>query len=309
MPGDRALSIRCPNCASTDLVKDYDQGELICTKCGYVAEDHEIDTSPEWRAFDEEEREKRDRAGAPLSLMIHDGGLSTTVGRPDGRLSEKSAQAAQDQVDKIARWQSRVRVSSSVDRNLSQALNVMLKVGSMLNLPRTVLESASLTYRKALKSRLVRGRSIHGVVAASIYIACKQFGMARSLEEVANSCTISKKEAGRSYRYVAWELSILPPQMKSSSPEGYVTRFSEQLELPRSVEIFAVKLLRTAMELKLTSGRGPAGLAAAVTYVASLLAGAHKTQREVAEVARVTEVTIRNRYKELLERVDIVTVV
>jgi transcription initiation factor TFIIB len=293
---------RCTNCGGTDFIKDYELGELVCERCGYVAEEHIVDHSAEWRAFDEEEREKRDRAGAPLSLMIHDGGLSTTIGRATTQASV--SQFSKEQANRIARWQDRVRVSNSTDRNLSHALNVMMKVGDTLNLPRTILESASLVYRRALRNKLVKGRSIHGVVAASVYIACKQFGMARTLEEIAGSCTIAKKEAGRSYRYVAWELSVLSPP---TSPEYYVTRFSEQLELPRSVEIFALKLLKAAVDLKLTSGRGPTGLAAAVTYVASLLAGEHKTQREIAEVAKVTEVTIRNRYKELLEKVDITT--
>jgi transcription initiation factor TFIIB len=152
----------------------------------------------------------------------------------------------------------------------------------------------------------VKGRSIQGVVAASVYISCKQFGMARTLEEIASACAMTKKEAGRSYRYVAWELSVLSPP---TSPEYYVSRFSEQLDLPRSVEIFALKLLKAAMALRLTSGRSSTGLAAAVTYVASFLAGEHKTQREIAEVAKVTEVTIRNRYKELLEKVDITTTI
>jgi transcription initiation factor TFIIB len=295
---------RCTNCGGRDFIKDYELGELVCERCGYVAEERIVDLTAEWRAFDEEERQKRDRAGAPLSLMIHDGGLSTTIGRAATRSSE--AQLDQEQANRIARWQNRVRVSNSVDRNLSHALSVMMKVGDALNLPRTILESASLTYRKALRNKLVKCRGIHGVVAASVYISCKQFGMARTLEEIASACAMTKKEVGRSYRYVVWELSVLSPP---TSPEYYVTRFSEQLELPRSVEIFALKLLKAAMELKLTSGRGPTGLAAAVTYVASFLAGEHKTQREIAEVAKVTEVTIRNRYKELLEKVDITTTI
>jgi len=293
---------RCTNCGGTDFIKDYELGELVCERCGYVAEEHIVDLAAEWRAFDEEERAKKDRAGAPLSLMIHDGGLSTMVGRVATRSSE--AQIDQERANRMARWQDRVRISNSADRNLSHALSVMVKVGNALNLPRTILESASLTYRKALRNKLVKGRSIHGVVAASVYISCKQFGMARTLEEIASACAIAKKEAGRSYRYVAWELNVLPPLIP---PEYYVARFSEQLELPRSVEIFALRLLKVAMELRLTSGRGPTGLAAAVTYVASLLAGEHRTQLEIAEVAKVTEVTIRNRYKELLEKVDITT--
>jgi len=125
-------SSRCTNCGSTDFIKDYEHGELVCEKCGYVAEEHIVDHSAEWRAFDEEEREKRDRAGAPLSLMIHDGGLSTQVGRAPPSMD-------QEHVDRMARWQDRVRVSNSSDRNLSHALNVIMKVGDSLNLPRTIL--------------------------------------------------------------------------------------------------------------------------------------------------------------------------
>jgi len=130
-------------------------------------------------------------------------------------------------------------------------------------------------------------------------VACRQCKLARTLEEIAQASHINKKEVGRSYRFLVKELDYFIPPLR---PGQYVTKFSNQLAMQGKVEEIAHKILSTAKELRLTSGRGPTGIAAAASYIASVLTGERKTQREIAEIAQVTEVTIRNRYKELVER-------
>jgi len=146
---------------------------------------------------------------------------------------------------------------------------------------------------------LIRGRSIQGVTAAAVYLACRQCKLARTLEEIAQASNVNKKEVGRSYRFLIRELDYFVPPVR---PSQYITKFSNQLTMQGKVEEIAHKILTTAKALKLTSGRGPTGIAAAASYIASVLTGERKTQREIAEIAQVTEVTIRNRYKELVER-------
>lgn len=288
----------CPNCKSTVFRRDYEKGELVCVSCGYVIQSSLADSSPEWRAFDEEERSKKDRMGAPYSLLIHDYGLTTEIGsvKRGGHYSSENLA----QLRRFKKWQNRLRVSSSEERNLSQALSLITKVGSQLNLPRYVMEHASLIYRKALRQDLAKGRSIAGIVAASLYIACRNFKVPKTLDEIAEVCSLSKKEVGRSYRYIIWSLGL---SSSAPTPEVYVVRFSDKLGLPYHVEKLALRLLNAASLLKLTGGRGPTGIAAAVVYFASVIGGVKRTQREIAEVAGVTEVTIRNRYKELLEKI------
>jgi transcription initiation factor TFIIB len=276
----------CPECGSTRLMRDYECAEIVCMDCGFVVAAKIADRGPEWRAFDDEQRSKRTRVGAPLTYTIHDKGLSTTIDWHDRDIYGKSLSPGQKaQVYRLRKWQRRIRVSDATERNL--------------NLPKNILETASVIYRKAVKERLIRGRSIQGVTSASIYLACRQCGLPRTLDEISQSSLVNKKEVGRSYRFLIRELNYSIPPLR---PSQYITKFSNQLTMQGKVEEIAHKILAAAKELKLTSGRGPTGIAAAASYVASVLTGERKTQREIAEIAQVTEVTIRNRYKELVER-------
>ena len=296
---------RCSSCGSTRLVRDYENSEIVCMDCGSVIVARMADRGPEWRAFNKEQREKRARAGAPITYTIHDKGLSTVIDWQNKDARGKRIAAGQKaQIYRLRKWQRRIRVSDASERNLAFALTEMSKIAGDLSLSRSVFETASIIYRKAVKERLIRGRSVRGMSAASIYIACRKCGFIRTLEEVAAASGMSKKEIGRSYRFLVKELNYFIPPTK---PSQYISKFSNQLVMQGKVEQIASKILKTARELKLTSGRGPAGIAAAAAYIGAVLVGERRTQREIAEIAQVTEVTIRNRYKELNERVLFVT--
>jgi len=299
------LKVRqCPECGSTRLMRDYECAEIVCMNCGFVVAAKLADRGPEWRAFDDEQRAKRARVGAPLTFTIHDKGLSTMIDWHDRDIYGKRLSPGQKaQIYRLRKWQRRIRVSDATERNLAFALSEISKIANSLSLPKNILETASVIYRKAVKERLIRGRSIQGVTAAAIYVACRQCGLARTLDEIAQASNINKKEVGRSYRFLVKELDYFIPPLK---PSQYVTKFSNQLTMQGKVEEIAHKILATAKELKLTSGRGPTGIAAAASYIASVLTGERKTQREIAEIAQVTEVTIRNRYKELVERLQFI---
>lgn len=289
----------CPECGRSRLMKDYDAAEVVCTDCGCVIFEKLTDTSPEWRAFDDEQRARRARVGAPMTYTIHDKGLSTVIDWHDHRSSGKRLTSAQRiELYVLRKWQRRVRVSDATERNLAVALSDLSKLSSALNLPKNILETASVIYRKAIKKRLIRGRSIHNVTAAAIYMSCRQCGIPRTLDEIAEAASLNKKDVGRSYRFMVRELEAFVPP---STSRHYAARFSNKLVISGRAEAIAIRILETAKKMKLTSGRGPTGIAAAATYVATVLTNERKTQREIAEIANVTEVTIRNRYKELLE--------
>jgi transcription initiation factor TFIIB len=291
---------QCPECRSDRLMRDYECAEIVCMNCGFVIAAKLADRGPEWRAFNAEQRAKRARVGAPLTYTIHDKGLSTMIDWHDRDVYGKRLSPGQKaQIYRLRKWQRRIRVSDATERNLAFALSEISKIANALNLPKNILETASVIYRRAVKERLIRGRSIQGVTAAAVYVACRQCGLARTLEEIAHASNINKKEVGRSYRFLIKELDYFIPPLK---PSQYIAKFSNQLTMQGKVEEIAHKILKSARDLKLTSGRGPTGIAAAASYIASVLTGERKTQREIAEIAQVTEVTIRNRYKELVER-------
>ncbi len=296
--------VRCPECGSTHIIRDYERGELICEDCGFVIDDNFIDQGPEWRAFDMEQGEKRARTGAPMTMTLHDKGLSTEIGWKNKDSYGKNIPTKnRSQLYRLRKWQRRIRVSNATERNLAFALTELDRMASALGLPRNVRETAAVIYRKAVEKNLIRGRSIQGVVAASLYGACRQVGVPRTLDEIAAVANVGRKEIGRTYRFMTRELKL---KLMPTKPEDYIARFCSELELPGEVQAKALELLQEAAEKELTSGRGPTGVAAAAIYIASILTGNRRTQREVAEVAGVTEVTIRNRYKELTEKLGIV---
>ena len=295
------LKVRvCPECGGSRFIRDYDAAEVVCMDCGCVILEKLTDSTPEWRAFDDEQRARRARVGAPMTYTIHDKGLSTVIDWHDRLSSGKRLTSAQRvELYVLRKWQRRIRVSDATERNLAVALSDLSKLSSTLNLPKNILETASVIYRKAIKKRLIRGRSIHNVTAAAIYMSCRQCGIPRTLDEIAEAGSLNRKDVGRSYRFMVRELETFVPP---STSRHYAARFSNKLVISGRAEAIAIKILETAKKMKLTSGRGPTGIAAAATYVATVLTNERKTQREIAEIANVTEVTIRNRYKELLER-------
>lgn len=297
----------CPECLSRSLTKDYERAEIICNHCGLVIDEKIVDTGPEWRAFDNEQRLKRSRTGAPMTYTIHDKGLSTVIDwRNKDSYGKDISPRKRAQIYRLRKWQQRIRVSNATERNLAFALTELDHVASRLSLPRNVRETASVVYRRAVEKGLIRGRSIEGVAAASLYAACRQCKVPRTLDEIADAARLNRKEIGRTYRFVARELGI---NLKPTTPIDYIPRFASELGLSGEIQSKAIEILKKAMNEELTSGRGPTGVSAAAIYIASVLLGERRTQREVADIAGVTEVTIRNRYKELAERLDIEIVI
>ena len=296
-------TIKCPKCGRTHLSRDYSRGELICNDCGLVIEEDFIDHGPEWRAFDSEQREKRARVGAPMTYTIHDKGLSTTLGWGNrdsyGKLIPTRNRA---QLYRLRKWQQRLRIADGTEGNLVIALSALDRMASSMGIPQTVRETAAMIYRKAALKKLARGRSIEGVTAAALYAACRQCNVPRTLDEISNIAKIRRKEIGKTYRFITRKLEL---KLMPTSPQDYISRFCSELKLSGDVQAKTLEILKKAANEELTSGRGPTGMAAAALYIASVLCGERRTQREVADIAGVTEVTIRNRYKELAGKLDL----
>jgi len=268
----------CPECGGT-LRTDEEHGETVCADCGLVVEENEIDRGPE-----------------------HDKGLSTNIGWQDKDAYGNSLSSRQRQkMQRLRTWNERFRTRNSKERNLKQALGEIERMSSALGLPKEVRETASVIYRRALNEDLLPGRSIEGVATAALYAAARQMQTPRSIDEVATVSRIDDMEFKRTYRYIVRELSL---EVAPADPASYVPRFASELDLSDEVERQARDLLNTAAEKGVTSGKSPVGLAAAAIYAASLLTNQKVTQSEVSGVTDVSEVTIRNRYQELLEAAE-----
>ena len=290
---------KCPECGDEKLHWNKEKGEVACKSCGLVIDDKLFDFGQEWREFDGDQAQNRRRTGAPLTYTQEDRGLGTTIGTKSD-LYKLGTKKDKNKFFRLRKWQ--YRISTAIERNLKVALAELKRVSSFLKLPKSVEEEAARIYTLAVQRGLVRGRSMESVVAGALYAACRRHEVPRTLDEMSEASGIEKKEIGRTYRFVTRELSI---NILPSNPADYIPRFASALNLSAETQSNAVEILEDAREAELTSGRGPTGIAAAALYVSSLIHGEKRTQREVADVAGVTEVTIRNRYKELIKKLKL----
>ncbi len=288
---------KCPECGGVNITSDEYLGEVTCNDCGLVIEEKMADTGIDLQGkFDKDQ--KKGRGGAPISIQKFDKGLTTNVGEISDIYRLEPGQTRK--FLRLKKWQE--RVSTSIERNLRLAMAELRVIASYLNLPNVVRDETARIYNYVLQRGLVRGRSMESVIAACLYAACRSYNIPRTLDEMATASDVERKEIGRTYRFIIRKLGI---RVKQSSPKDYISRFSSVLKLSPKTQNEALDVLRRAEEVELTSGRGPAGIAAAALYVAALINDEKKTQREVADIAGITEVTIRNRYKELIERLKL----
>jgi transcription initiation factor TFIIB len=258
-----------------------------------------LNQGPEWRAFTKEEKDERGRVGIPTSFSIHDKGLSTVIDRVNrDAYGRQLPLATRLEMLRLRKWQIRTRVHSSADRNLAQAMAELDRLTDMLHIPASIKERAAIVYRKALDNGLVRGRSIAAIAAASLYAACRMSETPRTLKDVSAASRIRKKDVARCYRLLVRELDL---RMPVEDPVKCISKIATKVEISMPTQQRAIRIINEAKRKGIVAGKDPMGLAAASLYVACVLEGEKKTQKEIAEVANVTEVTVRNRYKGLKE--------
>ena len=288
-----ALSPKCPVCGVIKILTDQNTGELFCGKCGLVISDKITDTSAEWRSFQKEGGADPTRTGAPTSLTMHDRGLSTVIGAVNKDASGKPLSTSmKSTIERLRTWDSRSQAQTSADRNLRQALNEMNKLKDKLALTDTVIEKAAYIYRKALEKKLVRGRSIQGLVAACLYAACRNTETPRTLQDIAKGMDIKKKDIARCYRLVFRELELKMPVV---DPVKGVSRIASIAGLTEKTKRKAIQILNQAKDIGLVAGKDPMGIAAASLYLACISTKEIKSQKEISIASGITEVTIRNR--------------
>lgn len=286
----------CPECGGEILIWDPASGEEVCGECGLVVSEAAIQRRPEWRSFTLGQSRSKSRVGLPPIFSVHDGGLTTVfwVGR-DGQ-GRKIPPAARARISRLRRLQKRSRIRSSVERNLTQAMEELDRLSDRLHVPPFVREWAALIYREAIDRYLTRGRSISAVADASLYAACRLAKTPRTLREIAKHSLIPKKTIAHCYRLLIRELNL---RMPTPSAQLRVPKIAARVGVGERTQQEAVEILRRAEDLRVTIGKKPTALAAAALYLSSQVNGENQTQKAIAGAAGVTEATIRNRYEEL----------
>jgi transcription initiation factor TFIIB len=292
---------RCPECRVGRLVMDASRAEVSCENCGLVVSENLIDQGPDWRSFSDDARGSQERA-APLSNLQHDYGFGTVMwGSTDAHGRAVSSNNL-PQLKRMQKWDRRSKFRRGTERNLATALTEIRRMAGVLDVPRAVQEMAGKFYRTAAEKNLIRGRSIDSVAAACLYAALRQSGIPRSLEEIAGASKVDRREIGRVYKVVAHELGLT---LAPVTPQSYIPRFASRLRLKPETEALALNFVKEAVLQEKVSGKDPKSVAAAALYIACILKGDPRTQKDVSEATGVTEVTIRNRYKELVQSLGI----
>jgi len=302
----KALSTdECSICGSEQLVTIPESGEIVCEHCGVVISDKTEEKGPEWFAKVAVRGEGNDenRTGMPFSLARSDMGLSTVIGRTNkdakGSKIDSSMLSA---IERLRTWDSRTQVYTSTDKNLTQAFAQLHTLKDKLGLPGAVIEKTAYIYRKAQENRLVLGRSISAVLVAAVYAACREMGIPRTLNDIATKSNVKRKSVAKCYRQLLLGLDLKIPMV---DPIKCITRIANKAEITEKTKHQAINLMNIVTEIEISAGKDPMGLAATVIYASCLRTGEIKTQKEIANAADITDMTLRTRLKELKRNLDL----
>ncbi|HEY0088879.1 MAG TPA: transcription initiation factor IIB [Candidatus Lokiarchaeia archaeon] len=284
------LSNLCPECGGK-IISILEKGENVCCQCGLVINERILDINNSGkRAFTKYEKDKRERTGSPISIFLPDLSLSTVIDKNNIRNPD---------LKRAAKWNSRM---SWDKRNMLIATTELKRIGSNLNLPDHIKKAAIRLYKEAFKKKLLRGRSINGMVAACLYFACREKKIPRTLQEILEETSVSAKNVRRCYRTLISELNLKVP---STDPISLVPRYIAELKLDIYIEKGTIKILQNFITKFSTSGKDPKGLCAGALYLVCKTRNKRISQKEVANIIGVTEVTLRSRYKELINKLKI----
>ena len=291
----------CSNCGYNQTITDTESGEIICSKCGQVISDKIEEIQPEWRNFASlDGSNDKSRIGMPISLARHDMGLSTIIGRTDRDASGQKIDAAmRSTMERLRTWNFRTQIHTPTDRSLRQAFFQLDVLKDKLGLSDVVVEKTAYIYRKAQERGLVRGRTISGILAAAVYIACRELGTPRTLKDIAADSNIKLCEVARSYRLLYFELDLKIPIV---DPLKCIAKVANKANLSEKTKRQAAEIMNNVIKREISTGKDPMGLAASVLYLSSFNTRENITQNNIAYAAGVTEVTLRNRVKELKEK-------
>lgn len=295
-------SIVCSVCnKNNETVTDPDSGELICGNCGTVLLENIVESGPEWRLL--REGKDRSRTGMPTSLSRHDMGLATIIGKTNRDASGRGLDASvKSTMERLRTWDLRIQTYSPSDRNLRQAFSILERVKDKLGLSEPVIEKTAYIYRKAQERGLVRGRTITSVLSAAIYIACREMGIARTLNDIALLTNLRRKELARTFRLLILELDLMVPVV---DPMKCIAKVANKTKLSERTKRQAMDIMTSVTKRGISAGKDPMGLAGTVLYMSSKNSGETITQMDIANAAGVTEVTIRNRFRDLKSKIDL----
>ena len=264
------------------------------------------DMCPETKTSNLEDKMRLARATGQTTLAQHDMGIATDISISSTDFAGKKIPSmVSNQMQNLRKWQQRVRVTSPRERRLTNVLGKISETCNSSGLPKNVIETASMIYRSLDGKNIeVKGKSVVCITISVVYMACKQCGIVRSLEEISKNVCEPKdvkaktKLAAKYYRNLVLEIGNVGTPVVTM--DKYISKIANLTKTDVRVERLALEIAKKTETKNITDGKAPNGIASAYLYVSSVLLGQNVLQRDVSSVSGITEVTIRNRVKEIL---------
>jgi transcription initiation factor TFIIB len=293
----------CHICKSNTVISDPESGEIVCSKCGMVISDKIQENKESHASFNTEQAKDRKRTGMPTSLARADMGLSTVIARSDKDASGYEIEPSMvSRMHRLRTWDFRTQASTYSHQNLRFAFRELHILKDKLGLPDAIIEKTAYIYRKAQQRGLARGRSVSALLAASIYTVCRQMGIPRTLDDIAIISNTKRRSIAKCYRQIIFELDLKLPIIDTTK---CVARVANKVNLSERTKHQAIDLMNDVVKSGLSAGKDPMGLAATVVYASCVRTGERKSQIDIANAADITEVTIRNRFKDIKNRFEL----
>jgi transcription initiation factor TFIIB len=300
------IPIGCSICKNNNarIITDPESGEIVCNSCGIVISDKIQDiTRPEQQAFSLEEVNNKSRTGTPTSLARYDMGLATIIGKDDRDASGRKIDAEmRSRMNRLRTWDLRAHVHTSSERNLIQAFDELDILKDKLALSDAIVEKSAYIYRKVLHRGLVRGRTTLGIMAAATYAGCREMETPWTLKDIATASNLKRKDIARNYRMLLSELDFKVP---NADPIKCIVKVANKANLSENAKRRAISIMKDIIKNEIPAGKNPMGIAATALYISCLKNGENKTQTQIARAAGITDVTVRNRLKELRSRLHL----
>jgi transcription initiation factor TFIIB len=282
----------CRLCNLSSTIFDVSTGETVCTNCGAVILERPM--------ILENDPKSKERLGMSVSLIFPDKGLSTVITNANTDAFGTSLNQAQiSNVNKIRYLDKVSNTNRTQIRNLKHAFATMAIVKDRLRLTDPLMERAAYYYRKTLHNKLIKGRSIREMVVASVYAACKEMNVPRTLYEICSTINADPIFAGKCYRTMAKRLKIGPSIVDATR---YVSKIADNAYVTQKTYRRAVDMLDIVKQDAISYGKDPKALATAALYAACLSEHESKvSQARIAGAGGVSIVTLRKRFSDILK--------
>lgn len=277
-------------CKTYPAITDSERGEIVCGGCGIILVQNISDVSYENHGHTPENFMKQSRTGPATSLTMFDQGLSTIIGTNRDSTGKVLSNKTKYEFNRLRTWDQRSKSKNTV--TLSKAFTLLNGMKTKLGIPYNVVESAAYIYRKAVSAKLTRGRTMKSLISASLYAACRENNIPRSLDDIASAGNTERRILSRDLRTIIQKLELTLNPYDTSS---FISKISNNMNLKEKTKRDAFGILKRCENEHITAGKNPVGQAAASLYLSCIINNEKISQDKLSKESGVSAVTIRNR--------------